>query len=115
MANFNSRTARLRAALESKTREITAEIVASGLPGDEAQQIIEDSAEAFCANTPEESTAVEERMAKSVIGRLLLERHEIEQQLLDELDESSIRAAARRAGYAVRKSRKAISSENMGE
>jgi hypothetical protein len=85
---------RLSAALASKTRAVLAALSEVGFGEDEAEQLIEEFEEAMEeGETAEEWRARETRIADSDIGRLLLERYEIEQQLLDDFD--SQRPAAR--------------------
>jgi hypothetical protein len=57
---------------------------------EEVCNLIEEAEEGFVdGDTPEEWTAHDERLAASPLSRVILERHEIEQQLLDHLDETN--------------------------
>ena len=53
--------------------------------------MIDEAEEALAhGDTPDDWRAREERLAATPLGRLILERHEIEQQLLDERDEENL-------------------------
>jgi hypothetical protein len=57
---------------------------------EEVDDMIEQAEEALAdGDTPEDWQAHEEKLAATSVGRLILERHEIEQQLLNELDDQT--------------------------
>ena len=92
----------LHAKLRSKTQEILTLVATSYGLGDvnslepsrleqlneEIEEIIEQHEEALLeGDTPEEWRALDERLARTDIGRLLQQRHEISEQILDLQDD----------------------------
>ena len=99
---MSAETTDLHAKLRSKTREILTLVANSYGMGDvnslepsrleqlneEIDEIIEQYDEALNdGKTPEEWRALDESLARTEIGRLLQERHEIAEQILDAEDD----------------------------
>ncbi|WLA62360.1 hypothetical protein [Bradyrhizobium diazoefficiens] len=94
----------LRTKLEDKTQEILKLVASSYGLGDigsleecklqhlheEIEEIIDQHDEALMeGDTPEEWRALDGRLAKTELGRLLQERHEVAEQILNLLDEDA--------------------------